>query len=43
MKTDKKQINRSDWQSPQIKTLSISHDTQQTGPKDPPDFEQQVS
>lgn len=31
------------WTKPQLKTLSISRDTEQNGPKDPPDFDQQES
>jgi len=31
------------WTKPELKTLCISRDTKQTGPKDPPDFNQDVS
>ncbi|MDR9364956.1 hypothetical protein [Rhodohalobacter sulfatireducens] len=31
------------WTTPKLKTLSISRDTKQTGPKDPPDFDNQAS
>jgi hypothetical protein len=31
------------WTKPELKTLCISRDTKQNGPKDPPDFNQDVS
>jgi len=31
------------WTKPELKTLSISRDTKQDGPKDPPDFEKKAS
>lgn len=44
MNDDKQQCNRTPWQSPELKTLSISRDTKQDGgPKDPPDYQPQAS
>lgn len=41
MKDEKKPLKP--WIKPELKTLSISKDTKQDGPKDPPDYEPQAS
>ncbi|MDZ7717559.1 MAG: hypothetical protein U5K72_01915 [Balneolaceae bacterium] len=43
MKNNNNQPTPAPWQKPEITTLSISVGTQQSGPKDPPDYESQAS